>query len=68
MYHITIDKNVCKGCCLCVTVCPAGALSGGHERNTMGYLVPKTDDAACKGCETCSLTCPDMAITIEKTA
>ena len=68
MYHITIDTTVCKGCRLCIAVCPAEALGAGTERNTMGYIVPSTNDAACKGCETCAITCPDMAITITKTA
>lgn len=68
MYRIHIDTTVCKGCRLCITVCPAEALAAGTERNSMGYIVPASFDAKCKGCETCAITCPDMAITIEKTA
>lgn len=68
MHKIDIDKQLCKGCGLCITVCPAKALSAGTERNGMGYLIPSANNEACKGCDTCALTCPDMAITVTKNA
>jgi len=68
MYHIDIDKTLCKGCGLCIVVCPAHALVSGTERNGMGYLIPSRMDEACKGCESCAMTCPDMAITVTKTS
>ena len=64
MHHIDIDKNICKGCGLCIVVCANKALAIGTERNGMGYLVPAPSDAVCKGCDTCAMICPDMAITV----
>lgn len=68
MHHIGIDKTICKGCGLCIVVCPVKALTAGTERNAMGYLVPAASDKTCRGCDTCAMTCPDMAITVEKTS
>lgn len=62
---ISVDRQYCKGCALCVAVCPAGALRLGEERNHMGYHTPFADDAACKKCKACELICPDLAIWLE---
>lgn len=66
MKHIVIDKDQCKGCFLCVNVCPKGALSKGTERGKLGYLLPKTEDEKCIGCQSCALVCPDLSIHAEE--
>ncbi len=66
MNPLEIDKALCKGCRLCVTVCPAKALRDGTERNSMGYIVPDVRQEACTGCSSCAIVCPDMAISIHK--
>ena len=66
--NLTIDKNVCKGCGLCVSVCPKQILILDTENlNTSGYTPASvTDMDACIACASCARICPDVAITIEK--
>jgi 2-oxoglutarate ferredoxin oxidoreductase subunit delta len=65
---ITIDKNLCKGCGLCVTVCPKGILKlSENELNDKGYSpVEITDMESCTACASCAKMCPDVVFTIEK--
>ena len=63
--HIAVDS--CKGCGLCVSVCPEAVLAIDTARvNLQGYY-PAAVDAAdkCLGCLSCALICPDVAFTIE---
>ncbi len=62
-YMPVIILDRCKGCQLCVHVCPRRVLHIGSKRNRMGYLVPEVrDPSRCIGCRNCELTCPDFAI------
>lgn len=65
---VTIDREVCKGCGLCVSVCPKQVLAMDAEQmNLKGYYpatVEKADD--CIGCISCARMCPEIAIRIEK--
>lgn len=65
---ITIDKNACKGCGLCVTVCPKEILALSEtELNDKGYNpVEITDMDKCIACAACARMCPDVVFTIEK--
>ena len=63
--HIAVDS--CKGCGLCVSVCPESVLSIDTAGvNLLGYY-PATVDSGekCQGCLSCALICPDVAFTIE---
>lgn len=64
--HIAADR--CKGCGLCVSVCPESVLSlSDTEANLRGYhpaAVLAVD--RCIACISCALMCPDMAITFER--
>lgn len=65
MSRIILDKDFCKGCQLCVAVCPKNVWELSQTRNQKGYLVPfapRVDD--CSGCLQCEMTCPDLAITV----
>ncbi len=62
---ITIDRHMCKGCELCVDICPVKCLEmvtapdkweGAFARVTV------VDD--CTGCMLCEIQCPDFAIDI----
>lgn len=63
---IFIDKERCKGCGLCVDVCPKHLISlSVREINRYGYFYAETmDDAECTGCASCGIMCPDACITV----
>ncbi len=66
-YEHIIDDERCKGCELCVTVCPKKVLELSDESNTMGYFpVKQARPEDCVFCTTCCIMCPDVAITINK--
>ena len=66
-YKHIIDDERCKGCELCVTVCPKKVLELSDESNTMGYFpVKQARPKDCVFCTTCCIMCPDVAITINK--
>ena len=62
---VIIDKEKCKGCMLCIDVCPRKMLAPGNEVNRRGmqYITAK-DDEKCTGCGLCFMVCPDCAIEI----
>jgi 2-oxoglutarate ferredoxin oxidoreductase subunit delta len=64
---VTIEKNRCKGCGLCVNTCPKKVLAMSKDINDKGYFFACPENqAACTGCRFCAFMCPDVAITIEQ--
>lgn len=62
-HFIQIDR--CKGCGLCVDVCPKGVLDMSNEVNTKGYFPAyQARPEDCVFCAICCVMCPDVAITI----
>ena len=64
MGRIVIDRDVCKGCFLCVKACPKDLLKKSTEPNLHGDFPVEFDnkDNACIGCAMCAMNCPDVAI------
>ena len=67
--RISIDRERCKGCGLCISVCPKKAIKIGPELNAQGYYPPQQppeeeDWGGCIGCTQCALICPDLAIEV----
>jgi 2-oxoglutarate ferredoxin oxidoreductase subunit delta len=63
--EIIIDDQFCKGCNLCIEVCPRKVFSGSSKRSRAGYSIPQAaDPGKCSVCSLCEMTCPDLAITI----
>ena len=63
-----IDAENCKGCGLCVSVCPPGIMEINRSMtNQKGYHpAHNVDLGKCIACGSCAITCHDAAITIEK--
>lgn len=61
---VDINKEQCKGCLLCIEVCPLHCLTVSEQMNTLGcYPIEYTVDT-CTGCGMCYQICPDVCITI----
>jgi 2-oxoglutarate ferredoxin oxidoreductase subunit delta len=61
--QIVIDRNRCKGCELCVNVCPQKVLAISRDTNARGQNVAfLAEPKRCIGCRLCCITCPDVAI------
>ena len=64
-YQYSIDIDRCKGCGLCISVCPKKVLEITEEVNAMGYFPAyQARPGDCVFCTTCCIMCPDVAITI----
>jgi len=67
MAKIIIDRERCKGCLLCVGVCPKGLIQPDKKLNRRGARPVKFEgDAECSGCAMCAIICPDCCIEVEK--
>ena len=68
MAKIIVDKERCKGCSLCIPVCPREILAiSDTVINEKGYHPMEcTDMDACIGCANCARMCPDVCITVER--
>jgi 2-oxoglutarate ferredoxin oxidoreductase subunit delta len=68
---IEVNELYCKGCELCIEVCPQHVLS-----IDMDHLTPKgyhpvqltEGEKSCTGCAICALVCPEAALTIYREA
>ncbi len=70
--YIKIDEERCKGCELCVSVCPRQLIAISDRINGLGYHPAEFRQEGevagkwkgCTGCTVCGLICPDTAITV----
>ena len=63
---IYIDEKICKGCKLCLEICPKKIYQFKEKVNDKGYLIPEVvNEKNCTKCKLCELTCPDLAIFVE---
>ncbi len=65
---IVVDIEKCKGCAVCVSVCPVNVIALSHLVNAKGYNFAELNDTekGCIGCATCGMICPDSCITVYK--
>jgi 2-oxoglutarate ferredoxin oxidoreductase subunit delta len=61
---VTIEKEICKGCELCIAACPQDSLALSDKINLKGYRFAVLVQDNCTGCVNCALVCPDAAITV----
>ena len=68
MAKVTFKTDLCKGCGLCVNVCPKGIvhLSETTLNNKGHHPAVVTDQEKCIGCAFCATMCPDCVITVER--
>ena len=67
---IIIDRERCKGCHLCIEVCPNGVIEVDESLNAKGYAPAlfkentNEGEKGCIGCAQCALVCPEVAIEV----
>lgn len=68
MPRIIVDERYCKGCSLCIAVCPKQIIALDPDKLTSKGYHPAmlTDESKCTACTNCALICPDVAITVER--
>jgi 2-oxoglutarate ferredoxin oxidoreductase subunit delta len=64
---VTIDVETCKGCELCVDVCPPRVLAMSEATNGLGFRYPLLLEG-CTGCELCYKICPDFCFEVYRGA
>ena len=63
---VVIDRELCKGCYLCISACPVKVLEKDSELNSTGTY-PATvvkGNEACIACGNCFEVCPDVCIEV----
>ncbi len=65
---VTFIDDACKGCELCVVVCPTKIIELNKEKiNDKGYSPAHViDQEKCIACGNCAIMCPDSVITVER--
>ncbi|NLK63750.1 MAG: 4Fe-4S binding protein [Tissierellia bacterium] len=65
---VTFNDDACKGCELCVAVCPVKIIELNKEKiNIKGYSPAHViDQEKCIACANCAIMCPDSVITVER--
>ncbi len=68
MAKVTFREDRCKGCKLCVDVCPKKIVFIQDDvLNGKGYHPAGVKDMEkCIGCAFCATICPDCVITVER--
>ena len=62
---VIIDQEQCKGCALCVEICPQDVLRIHETLNHLGFHPAAYDGDGCTGCGVCFYACPEPgAITV----
>ena len=63
--EIVINPRYCKGCHICISVCPHSVLKKSEAVDNRGFFLPEVIDInACRVCHICEMHCPDFAIRV----
>ena len=68
MSKVLFNEEKCKGCYLCITMCPRKIITVADDRiNTKGFNpVEVREMEKCIGCAMCATMCPDCVIEVYK--
>ena len=66
MPRVKFNQDLCKGCGLCVSVCPQRLIQVQKRRLNDKWLHPVYVEQVdrCTGCGMCATICPDLAIEV----
>ncbi len=66
MPKVRVLTQYCKGCGLCVPVCPKKILELSTAVNQRGLRIAQVhEEIACTGCGFCASMCPDAALEVD---
>jgi len=63
-YQIKVLKEFCKGCELCVGICPRHSMVLSRNVTKNGFHFPESNRKLCSGCGQCAIICPEAAIEV----
>ena len=68
MAKVWFNEDRCKGCGLCVSVCPKKIVVMSPDRlNKKGFHPATVEEMdKCIGCAACATMCPDTVIEVER--
>lgn len=67
MPKVEFEKQRCKGCGLCIWVCPRKIIKKSKTINSKGYQYAEvTDQEECIACGFCYEICPDTVVKVSK--
>ena len=63
---VIINTERCKGCGLCVAVCPKKCIAISGKSNKNGYFSAEIISEDCIGCAMCAIVCSETIIEVYK--
>ncbi|MEM4487592.1 MAG: 4Fe-4S dicluster domain-containing protein [Desulfurococcaceae archaeon] len=66
-FKVNVIFDRCKGCGICIEVCPTKVLVASNALNKYGFHPPEPANIdKCIGCRLCEYHCPDFVIFVEE--